>query len=215
MSRSLRDKLKEMLPRNFLIRQLDQRAKDCVLLTFDDGPHPDVTPGVLSRLEDYKAQAVFFAVGKRIEKAPFLLRKIKERGHEIGNHTYIHSNSKPPWFLAYWKDLLNCQSIIEQYTGERPGLFRPPRGHISPTSLVVPKLVGLKTVNWSLGVKDWRCRTSNEARHAAEKLVHKIKPRDIVLLHDDNPCVLEILDIILPAIHSRGYDLFAGKNFLY
>ena len=214
MSSLLRRRIKRMLPRSLLVQQLDQGTSNCVLLTFDDGPHPEFTPSVLARLEAYKTRAVFFVIGRRIEKAPYLLRQIQERGHEIGNHTYTHPNSRQPWFLPYWQDLLRCQSIIEKQTGKRPKLFRPPGGRISLTSLLAPRLLGLRTVTWSLGVNDWRCHTTYEARQAARKILNKITAGDIILLHDDNPYGLEILDIILPEIRKREYDLFSGGSFL-
>ena len=203
-----------MLPRRLLVRQLDQRASNSILLTFDDGPHPEITPAVLDRLENYGAKAIFFVVGRRIERAPYLLRCIQEQGHIIGNHTYIHSNERQPWFWKYYRDLQRCQIAVERNTGKRPKLFRPAGGRISLTSLFVPRLLCMRTISWSLEANDWRCRTTHEARIAAERLTCKLTSGDIVLLHDDNYRVLEILDILLPEIRSRKYDLFSGIGFV-
>jgi peptidoglycan/xylan/chitin deacetylase (PgdA/CDA1 family) len=189
-------------------------AGNNVLLTFDDGPHPEITPRVLNLLEKYGARAIFFIVGQRILKAPYLLKRIQEQGHLIGNHTYIHSKDRQPWFLAYLLDLLHCQATIVKYTEYRPKLFRPASGRISPTSLLIPRILGMKMINWSLEANDWRCRTSHQAQQVAVRLIHRLTYGDIVLLHDDNPHVLEILDIILPLMQSRKYDLFSGIDFL-
>ena len=70
--------------------RLDRKAGNSVLLTFDDGPHPEVTPAVLDLLKQYDARAVFFVVGNRIPLAPWVLRQILDGGHQIGNHTYYH-----------------------------------------------------------------------------------------------------------------------------
>ena len=211
---SIRKKIKGMIPSNLLIQRLDHRASNCVLLTFDDGPHPEVTPEVLKRLEKYEARAIFFIPGRRIEKAPYLLKIIQEQGHLIGNHTYIHSNGSQPWFLAYWRDLLQCQSLIEENTGQRPKLFRPVGGEITPAALIVPWVMGLKTMIWSLDVSDWKCQKPEEAHRRGEDLCQKLSPGDIVLLHDDNPNVLIILDLILPMIKSNNLDLKSGVDFL-
>ena len=83
----IKKKLKNMLPQYFLVRRLPKEARNCILLTFDDGPHPDITSAVLERLKDYNARAVFFIPGRRIERASHLLKRIKENNHLIGNHT--------------------------------------------------------------------------------------------------------------------------------
>jgi peptidoglycan-N-acetylglucosamine deacetylase len=211
---SIRKKIKGMIPSNFLIQQLDHRASNCVLLTFDDGPHPEVTPEVLKRLEKYEARAIFFIPGRRIERAPHLLKLIQEQGHLIGNHTYIHSNGNQPSFLAYWRDVLRCQAMIEQNTGKRPKIFRPAGGRISLSSLLTPWFLGLKTLAWSLEVGDWRCRTDSEAQMAAKNLTCQIEARDIVLLHDDHRYVIQILDKVLPEIRDRKLNLNLGIDFI-
>jgi len=211
---SIRKKIKGMIPSNLLIQRLDHRASNCVLLTFDDGPHPEVTPEVLKRLEKYEARAIFFIPGRRIEKAPYLLKIIQEQGHLIGNHTYIHSNGNQPWFFEYWRDLIRCQEIIEQHTKQKPILFRPAGGGVSFKTLLVPWFMGLKTVTWSLEVEDWRCRDINQAQQRGTNLVERLSSGDIILLHDDNPFVLTILDILLPTLQSKKSDISSGIKYL-
>lgn len=207
-------KLKEIFPRKLLIRQLDRGSSRCVLLTFDDGPHPEITPKVLNLLKKFGVRAIFFVVGQRAIRAPYLLRYIQEQGHVIGNHTFIHSNSRQPWFLPYFYDLRRCQALIEKHTAKRPTLFRPVGGRISPTSLLVPLMLGMRAVNWSLETNDWRCRTINEAQKTAKKLIGELKSGDIVLMHDDNPHILEILDIVLPFMKSKRFNLYDAIDFI-
>ena len=203
-----------MMPRALLTRQLDRSAGDCVVLTFDDGPHPEVTPEVLDRLDAHEARAVFFIVGRRAERAPHLLEAIQDRGHLLGNHTYLHSNGRQTRFSNYYHDLQKCQLLIEKHAGKKPKLFRPALGTISLTTLITPKLLDLKTISWSVEAKDWKCRTPEEALFAAQSLIYQLGPRDIILLHDDNPLVLQILDIILPTIKNRRYDICSGIHYL-
>ena len=72
----------------------------------------------------------------------------------------------------------------------------------------------MKMVNWSLETDDWSCRIPHEAQEAAENLIRSLTYGDIVLLHDENPHVLEILDILLPVMRSQKHDLFSGIDFL-
>jgi peptidoglycan/xylan/chitin deacetylase (PgdA/CDA1 family) len=192
-----------LIPSSLLLRRLPPAAGRDVLLTFDDGPHRRVTPQVLDRLREYGVRAVFFVVGRRIEQAPELLRRIVTEGHVIGNHSFRHERVQPLDFLGYRRDLLRCQALIERHSGTRPRLFRPPFGQLSPASLAAPPSLGLRTVGWSLDSDDWRCKTAAGAQQAADSILQRLMPRDIVLLHDDNPAVLTILDRILPVMTLR------------
>jgi peptidoglycan-N-acetylglucosamine deacetylase len=210
-----RSQSKRLLLRALAVKQtLGRRAGKAVLLTFDDGPRADVTPGVLDRLERYAARAVFFAVGKRIRHAPALLPQIVAAGHTLGNHTFSHVLDRPVGLRAYLQDIAKCQALVESLTGIAPRLFRPPQGRTTFASLAAPKLLGLRTVCWSVDLHDWRLRQAEDARALGIRLAGVVGPGDIVLLHDDNPCVLTVLDVLLPALAERGLDLHSGVSVL-
>ena len=215
----MRSVLRALLPESVVVRHLALRDRKGILLTFDDGPHPDVTPAVLDRLDAFAARAVFFLIGSRIERAPHLLRQITERGHLIGNHTYHHRDAdvvgdRRPHFGMFYHDARRCQVTVEQYTGRRPRFFRPPGGRLTPVTVLVPKLLGLHCVTWSADVGDWRFRSVGEAQAGAERLMRSIKGGDIVLLHDDNPYVLDLLDALLPRLRADRWDLASGIDAL-
>lgn len=212
MSSSAREFIKNLIPRRFLIRQLRQQAilSRSVLLTLDDGPDISTTPRVLDLLDRYSAKAIFFVVGRRISKAPQILPEILRRGHGLGNHTFVHNHHCPPPFRAYLADVARCQKTIFSLTGVRPQYFRPPSGHLSPVSLSVPILLNLRLMNWSLNVRDWKCHTSQDASNASKAILNRVRPGDIILLHDDNPRLVEILEAILPELTARQYDLAQG-----
>jgi len=199
-----------------MIHKLDRRAANSILLTFDDGPDEKITPFILERLEEYRTRAVFFVVGYKVKEAPYLLNLIKEKGHVIGNHSYSHPKGKVPGLLSlltYRRDLIKCQDVIEKTTGTKPTLFRPPRG-ITPASLLAAKSVDLKTVLYSIEGGEWGYRKSADAQTIGKELAKTLRPRDIVLLHDDNSKVPTILDIILPAIKDKKIDPYNGVNCL-
>jgi len=195
---------------------LNGGLKDAVLLTFDDGPHPESTPLVLELLKEYNARAIFFVVGARIQRAPHLLRRILDEGHAVGNHSYSHPLERQFWVGSYLQDLKRCQNAIEQLTHERPKFFRPPLGTFSLTSLIAPRLLGLTTVLWSVSANDWDLRSAEDARNAAERLAEELiaKPsrKDIVLMHDDHPFVGQILETVLPQLAKENCDLFSALD---
>jgi peptidoglycan/xylan/chitin deacetylase (PgdA/CDA1 family) len=220
MSARLRSRLKRLIPRAVAIQRLRESARPVVLLTFDDGPHPEFTPAVLDRLERYGARAVFFVVGRRARREHELLDRIRSAGHVIGNHSHLHrdryivTSGPQASFLSYYRDCVRCQTVIERLTGASPTLFRPPGGRLMPASLLTPRLLGMRSVLWSKEVKDWTFDCREDARAGAAELLRVIAPRDIVLLHDFNPHVVDLLDTLLPGLRDRGYDLAAGVDLL-
>ncbi len=208
IAKTIKTRIKKYIPSSVLRTRLNGDQSNHALLTFDDGPDPEITPKVLDLLREYEAKAVFFIPGRRIERVPDLMPKIIAEGHLIGNHTFSHYNSlKQPPFLTYLKDIKKCQKMIMQVTGEPPLLFRPPLGITSLTTLIAPRFSGLKPVTWSLDVEDWKCKTTADVENAAEKLLNSITFGDIVLLHDDKPLVINLLEIILPVLCDRNFNL--------
>ena len=211
--------IRAAIPRRLVTRRLRPGAASSVLLTFDDGPHETITPAVLDRLEAYKARAVFFVIGRRAEQSPALLRDIASRGHVLGNHSYTHSSkyfapNKPPPLRAFRADVAHCQSVIDSVTRDGPRLFRPPGGRLTISTMLTAQLLGLQFIVWSRDVSDWMCRTDDQGRAGGARLLREIQPADIVLLHDDNPSVLPLLDVVLPELASRGVDLSGGARYL-
>ena len=94
-------------------------------LTFDDGPHPQATPFVLSVLKQYNALATFFCIGKNVVAYPGLYQQILNEGHVTGNHTYHHLNGWKASNDSYMKDIALASREINS------NLFRPPYGRIT------------------------------------------------------------------------------------
>src|SRR6187551_2187086 len=97
---------------------------NAVYLTFDDGPHPTITPWVLEQLKEYNAKATFFCIGNNVEKYPDVYQKILDEGHAVGNHTYHHLNGWKTDDKKYIEDVSLAARIIKS------NLFRPPYGRI-------------------------------------------------------------------------------------
>lgn len=206
----LRDRVKAAIPECVLQRHLGPAAGRTLLFTFDDGPDRHVTPEVLSRLEAHGIRGVFFVIGAHADAAPDVLAEVHRLGHVIGNHTYSH-RAPDPWFGEYFRDVKRCQDTVRRHVGVTPRLFRPPKGHVSGASLTVPRMLGLRTMNWSLNVRDWECESPADARRAAERLVREAQGGNIVLLHDNRPLLLPLLDFALPRLVAAGFDVAAAR----
>lgn len=153
-----------------------------VVLTFDDGPHPEGTPAVLGALARAGARATFFVVGEQVERRPGLVAEIAGAGHAVALHGYRHRLQLRMSASELREDLQRGVAAIEAATGRPPLWHRPPYGIYSPEGLRLAREAGLRPLLWSRWGKDWR-KFTTPPRIAARAL-GAVLPGDVILLHD-------------------------------
>src|ERR1700737_3451937 len=129
-------------------------------LTFDDGPHPLGTPAVLEILAQASVTATFFLVGEQVARDPALAREVVDAGHRVGLHCHRHRNLlrlAPPQVR---EDIARAEALIEDATGRRPGLCRPPYGVLNAYALGLARRRGWRTLLWSHWGRDWEARAT-------------------------------------------------------
>lgn len=153
-----------------------------VLLTFDDGPHPDGTPAVLRLLDEAAVKAVFFLVGEQVRRWPSLAADITAAGHTIGIHGFRHQ-SRRQWTARLLRDDLDRARVtIHDATGTTPRLYRPPHGLLTLAGLREIRTQGLDPLLWTRWGRDWERRATIESITC--RLTHGARAGDILLLHD-------------------------------
>lgn len=157
---------------------------DAVALTFDDGPDPRGTPAILEALAEADARATFFVLGHKVRAHPELARAIVAAGHELALHGDAHQVRAAFWRPALAADLARAEQSIEEVTGARPALFRPPAGVVVPSLLDVLRARGLGVVGWSVRPGDGLSLPSDVV---AARVLGRSGPGDVVLLHDAPP----------------------------
>jgi peptidoglycan-N-acetylglucosamine deacetylase len=183
-----------------------------VALTFDDGPHPEATPALLDLLGEAGALATFFVVGEQVERRPELAARIAREGHAIALHGHRHRNLLRISPRALARDLARGARVIEDASGRKPLLYRPPYGIFSPAGLALARRRGLRPLLWSRWAHDWR--GSNTPRAIAAELTGGLRDGDVLLLHDadhysDPGCwrnTLAAMPAVLRALEQRGLD---------
>jgi peptidoglycan/xylan/chitin deacetylase (PgdA/CDA1 family) len=149
-----------------------------VALTFDDGPDPDSTLPLLELLENNQAKGTFFTVGESAERYPHLIQRMVAGGHAIGSHSWDHSAFPLLMGRERRRQLRACERVLGR-CGEK--LFRPPYGEQTVASRLDAWLMGYEVVCWSVTSEDWY---EPDAGIMTDLLVKRIRPGDVVLLHD-------------------------------
>jgi peptidoglycan-N-acetylglucosamine deacetylase len=181
-----------------------------VALTFDDGPDPEVTPGVLDLLEAAGAQASFFCIGMAARAHPALVREIARRGHSVENHTETHPLAFATYGVARMRrEIATAQGVLAPLAGRAPRFFRAPAGIRSPLLVLAMAGIGLTYLSWTRRALDG---TRGDAERGFARLTHGLAAGDILLMHDGRcarspdgqPVVLEILPRLLERLAAAG-----------
>ncbi len=181
--------------------------KKVIYLTFDAGFENGNTPAILDALKKHNAKAAFFVVGNYIQTSPDLIKRMVEEGHIVGNHTFHHPDmSKIADMESFKKEIQDLETIYKETTGQDlPKYYRPPQGKYSEQNLKQANELGYKTVFWSLAYVDWYTDKQPTHAQAFEKLVPRIHPGAVVLLHSTSKTNAEILDELLTKWEQQGY----------
>ena len=176
-----------------------------VALTFDDGPIEQRTENILTVLNKFNAKATFFYIGKRIEGNEYLLKKIYERGHLIGNHSYSHSNFFDLMTTRQMvNDLEKGNQEIEKVIKKTPLFFRPPYGVTTPALLRACKKLNFDVIGWNIRSFDTSIKNKDEV---IERVIKRIKPGSVLLFHDTVEGIEIILEHILNYLKQNNYTV--------
>lgn len=198
--------------RGQVVRKRVRHFPDRLLaLTFDDGPDPQVTPMVLASLKRHGAHATFFVLGRNVRRWPELVKQAAAEGHVIGSHGYSHPERCSP--AEAKRQLRDTADLIEQATGHRPTLFRPPYGIATSNLCQTALSQGYAAFLWTISSADSR---PIGAETIARNVIHTPNPGDIVLLHDGggHAATAKALEQILTELEASGFRFVTLPNLL-
>ncbi|KYZ76313.1 polysaccharide deacetylase [Anaerosporomusa subterranea] len=190
-----------------------------VALTFDDGPYPPYTQQTLAVLKENGVPATFFLVGKNAEKHPELVAQIVAEGHQIGNHTYSHTDLLKLDRAQVAAEVDKTQQILATITGHAPEVVRPPHGFRDAVIMDVMAERNLTVVEWSVMCRDW---VNPGVEAIASRAVSKVKSGSIILLHDGDGVAanasraqtIEATRRIIHELKSQGYRFVTVNEIL-
>ena len=176
-----------------------------IALTFDDGPHPRLTPVILDILAEYGIRATFFMVGENVGYYHEAARAVVEAGHEVGNHTFSHRKFDRMGEEELLREISACESALSEVTDSPVRLIRPPEGQVSDTMRRVMGTLDYRVILWDVDTRDWAHTSPEEiSRHILET----VEAGDIILMHDFigyNSPTPEALRRVIPALLERGF----------
>ncbi|PIB37865.1 polysaccharide deacetylase family protein [Maribacter sp. 4G9] len=179
-------------------------AESQVAITFDDGPHPEHTPKVLSLLKRYNAKGTFFCIGKNIEKHPELLKEIIRQGHSIGNHTFSHANTFGFFGTSkVMQELNRTNELVENLTGLKMALYRPAFGVTNPSIARAVKNLEFNSIGWNVRSLDTTFRNENQV---LKRITSKTEKGSIILLHDTSAKSVVVLERLLVFLENRKLE---------
>ena len=187
-----------------LLWEMPKSDKKCIYLTFDDGPHPLITPKVLEILKRYDAKATFFCIGNNVQKFPKTFELVKKEGNSVGCHTFNHEDGWKTKSDDYVNSVLSANKLIHS------NLFRPPHGKIkySQLSKLYTLNSTLKIVAWTVIAYDWDHALSPEDVY--QNVVKNAGDGSIVTFHDS----LKAYSNMISAL-PRVLEYYSQKGFVF
>jgi len=179
-----------------------------VAITFDDGPHPRYTEPILDGLKERGVVATFFITGDHAEKYPGIVKRIHDEGHLIGNHTYSHMQLTKYNLEEFANELSLTSQIIAEITGAETLFVRPPYGL---WDIRLEAKLNMFPVMWTIDPRDW---ARSSVSGIVNDVVNKVKPYDIILLHDEYESTQNASLIIVDQLLEAGYVFVTVEELL-
>ena len=191
-----------------------ETEKKQIALTFDDGPHPTLTPKILEILARYHVPATFFMVGQNVLNYPKAARAVIDAGHEVGNHTFTHPHIASLNEQAIFEEIGRCEDALGKLCEYRPHILRTPQGVLTPSLEKCLLEEDYILVLWSLDTRDWDNKSTDAI---VRSVLDGVKSGDIILMHDYigyNSKTPEALETIIPELLSLGYEFVTVSELL-
>ncbi|MBQ7278377.1 MAG: polysaccharide deacetylase family protein [Clostridia bacterium] len=183
-----------------------------IALTIDAAWDADKTPFILDTLDKYGIKATFFLCGVWVKQYPDFVKEIAARGHEIGNHSLTHPHMNRLDTIAIQNELRELDDMVEELTGQRSTLFRPPFGEYNDTVIRAAREAGYQVIQWSRDTVDWK--ESRSAQTILDGVLQKLQSGDIILCHNNGYKIETYLPVLIETCQQQGYTFVTVSDLL-
>lgn len=181
-------------------------------ISFDCAWGTDYTDTLLSVMKENEVKCTFFMVEFWTNKHPDYVKKIFDAGHEIGTHSATHPYMSKLDKTAIQKELTSSSKAIEQITGKKVEVFRPPYGDYDDLLIETAKELGLYTIQWDVDSLDWK---DLSATQITNRVISRVKNGSIVLFHNQGLHTAEALPTIIKTLKEQGYTFVSVGELIY
>lgn len=183
-----------------------------IAITFDVAWGTENINKIAEILDKHNIKATFFLVGSWVDDNKELVKMLKEKGHEFGNHSNTHPNMKELSDEDIMNEIEITSEKISNITGENVKLFRPPFGEVNEDVMDVCEALDYTAVKWDVDSQDWK---NLGPVHIIERVSKSVQPGSIVLFHANSSNVEEYLDTIITQLESKGYSMVKVSDLIY
>ena len=183
-----------------------------VMLTFDDGPHPDITPKILDILKSKRIRATFFVLGMKVAENQHILKRIVDEGHEVAAHGWNHNAITKITHAHLVNNLNQTKNAIYTATNKTPVIYRPPFGlSNADINTYITKEQKMKVILWSIDSQDWEIK---DPTIIAKNIIDKTEPGDVILCHDVHQHTVEAVSLIVEGLTKADYEFLTLSQML-
>lgn len=197
-------------PREIPIYYVETDKKQ-VAISFDAAWGNEQTETLLEILDKYKVKSTFFLVGDWVEKYPESVKKIADKGHDVGNHSDTHPHMTQMTTSQMAGEIQACNEKIKKITGKTPTLFRAPYGDYNNDVVKSVNGCNMYCVQWDVDSLDWKDPTPEQI---TQNVLKKLKNGSIVLLHNGAKNTPQALPMLIEAIQEKGYEIVPISQIL-
>ncbi len=185
-----------------------------VYLTFDCGYEGGYTWQILDTLKEKNVRAIFFITGHYARDTEYIVQRMIEDGHIVGNHTWSHIDCPRSTLNEVQSNVFKVHDFVKNKYNYDMKLFRYPYGNFSEQTLKLLNMQGYKQIFWSFGYKDWDTENQPAEGTAKFEIVTSACPGMIYLLHAESKTNATILGDCIDAIREKGFVFGDTIDFL-
>jgi peptidoglycan-N-acetylglucosamine deacetylase len=183
-----------------------------VAMTFDDGPHPELTPKLLDELKKRGIRATFYVVGRNVVEYPEIVKRMVAEGHEVANHTWSHPSLNKLGAEGVRRQMDDTTAAIRQAGGGTPVTMRPPYGATNASlNRRLAEDFQMKVILWSVDPQDWKYRNASRVQ---AHILENTKAGAIILAHDIHASTIAAMPGTLDGLIARGFKFVPVKELI-
>jgi len=183
-----------------------------IAITFDDGPHPTLTPKLLDMLKERNLKATFYVLGQNVQQYPEIVRRMVEEGHEVGNHSWNHPALTKVGAAGVKSQMDRTTDAIVKASGQRPATMRPPYGATNASlNKRLAEEFNMPVILWTVDPLDWKFRNADRV---SNQIIENTRSGAIVLAHDIHPSTVAAMPKTLDALSAKGFKFVTVSELI-